>query len=548
MATTDPARVLHDPARLAALCETRLPDTPPEEAFDRLTRLAARLLGAPGATVSLVDAERQFFKSQVGLPAPLAEARQTPLDESICAHVVVGGAPLVIGDTAADPRFQLHPAWLKWGVRAYAGVPVATAEGQVLGTLCVIDGVPRTWGDADLEVLRELGAMAAAEVERRRAESRTSAALRETEGWFRSLVEQTIAGIYVFQGDRFRYVNPRFAEAFGMVPEDFYTPESIRRVIHPDDLARVMENIRRRLDGEVSTLRYAFRGVRADGRELFLEVHGSRAELEGRPALVGIGIDVTERVLAEREREAAVAARDRFYAMASHELRTPISTVMLYNDLLLSDVCGALSEAQRESVERSQKSARHLLELINDLLDLSKLEAGKMEARVQEVELAALVEGVRGDVAALAAEHGCAVSLEVARRPLVVSGDERRIRQILLNLLSNAVKFGRGRPIEVWCGPWEGGVAVSVTDHGAGIAAGDLSRIFEDFVQLGDESEVGTGLGLPIARRLASLLGGRLEVTSAPGVGSTFRLFLPELLDEGAGGGEDDGGIPEVIY
>ncbi|HEX2204133.1 MAG TPA: ATP-binding protein [Longimicrobium sp.] len=545
----DPAEILRDPARLAALCETRLPDTPPEEAFDRLTRLAARLLGAPGSTVSLVDGERQFFKSHLGLPAPLAEARQTPIDESICAHVVMGGAPLVVGDTAADPRFREHPAWLRWGVRAYAGVPVATADGQVLGTLCVVDVVPRAWGDEDVAALAELGALAAAEVERRRAETRaarTTAVLRETEAWFRSLVEQTIAGIYVIQDGRFRYVNPRFAEAFGMRQEDFYAPGALLRVVHPDDVARVEENIRRRLEGELLTLRYAFRGIRADGRELFLEVHGSRAEMEGRPALVGIGIDVTERVLAEREREAAVAARDRFYAMASHELRTPISTVMLYNDLLLSGVCGELTEAQRESVERSQKSARHLLELINDLLDLSKLEAGKMEARIEDVELVTVVESVAGDVEPLAAEHGCGLSLSVARRPLPVAGDERRIRQILLNLLSNAVKFGRGRPIEVWCGPEGEGVVVSVTDHGPGIAPGDLPRIFEDFVQLGDESEVGTGLGLPIARRLAALLGGRLEVSSSPGVGSTFRLFLPHLLEEGASG--EGSGIPEVIY
>jgi signal transduction histidine kinase len=199
---------------------------------------------------------------------------------------------------------------------------------------------------------------------------------------------------------------------------------------------------------------------------------------------------------------------------------------MLYNDLLLSGVYDPLTEQQREAVDRSQSSASHLLDLINDLLDLSRLEARRLETRVEEVETAELVEGVVDAQAALALEHGCEVRVHVAQRPLTVTGDARRVRQILLNLLSNAVKFGHGQPVEVRLGPAEGGVLVEVTDHGPGIPPGDLERIFEEFVQLG-EPGVGTGLGLPIARRLAELQGGTLSVASRPGEGSTFSLFLP---------------------
>jgi signal transduction histidine kinase len=291
----------------------------------------------------------------------------------------------------------------------------------------------------------------------------------------------------------------------------------------------VEENLRRRLAGEVPAIRYAFRGLRRDGSVVFVEVHGSRAELDGRPAIVGVGIDVTERVRAEREKAAATAARDRFYAMVSHELRTPVSTVMLYNELLLSGVYGEVDEGQREALERSQKSAQHLLDLINDLLDLSKLEAGKMEARLEEVELAELVEGVAGAVRPMAEEQGCSLNVFVAERPLPITGDARRIRQILLNLLTNALKYGRGRPVDVRAArAADGGVEVEVRDHGPGILPEDLPRIFEDFVQLGDEPGPGTGLGLPIARRLAALMGGALDVASTPGEGSAFRLFLPD--------------------
>lgn len=530
---SDPAEILRDPARLAALAETRLSDTPPEEAFDRLTRLAARLLGTRMAKLTLVDAERQFFKSHFGLPEPLASARQTPVEHSICQHVVASGEPLVIGDTAGDGRFAGSPMVAVHGVRAYAGFPVATRDGHVLGSFCVCDDRPREWGADALAALADLAAVAADEIERRsEAERRERSVdvLREAEAWFRSLVEQSLAAIYVFQGDRFLYVNPRFAQIFGRPAAEFAEPGILERIIHPLDLPRVNENVRRRVAGEVPQLRYALRGIRSDGETLYLEVHGSRAELAGGTVLIGVGIDVTERVRAEQEREAAIAARDRFYAMVSHELRTPISTIMLYNDLLSSDAYEPISESQREAVERSQASARHLLALINDLLDLSKLEAGKMEARVEEVEVGALLDRVRDDLLPMAREHGCDLTVDVPARPVSATGDERRIRQIVLNLLSNAVKFGSGRPIEVRAAPVGGEVAIDVTDHGPGIEPADIPRIFEDFVQLGGEG-AGTGLGLPIARRLAELLGGRLDVSSTPGVGSTFRLLLPRASE-----------------
>ncbi|HEU0016026.1 MAG TPA: HAMP domain-containing sensor histidine kinase, partial [Longimicrobium sp.] len=186
-----------------------------------------------------------------------------------------------------------------------------------------------------------------------------------------------------------------------------------------------------------------------------------------------------------------------------------------------------LTPEQRDAVERSQRSAEHLLELINDLLDLSKLEAGKLETRVEDVEAVELAESVVGALSALAAEHGCTVCLEAAERPLNVTGDARRVRQILMNLLSNAIKFGRGAPVQVRLTPEPDGVRVEVRDHGPGIPQDDLERIFEEFVQLGDGDGTGTGLGLPIARRLAELQGGWLRVASAPGQGSTFTLFLP---------------------
>ncbi|HEX2078307.1 MAG TPA: GAF domain-containing sensor histidine kinase [Longimicrobium sp.] len=527
--STNPADLLRDPARLAALGATQLAGTPPEEAFDRVTRLAVQLLRVPISLLSLVDGERQWVKSAAGLPEGQGAPRSIPLGRSICGTVAATGRPLVIADVEGEPAGGVDAAMRGWGVRAYAGVPLVTREGHAVGVLCVADTRPHPWNDEEVGALRDLAALAATEIEWRRARAerdRTSGALRTAEQFFRPLVEQSLVAIYLIQDGVFRYVNPRFLQVFGLPADWLDTPRGLLELVDPQDHAIVRENVRRRLAGEVESVQYSFRGRRADGELLHLEVHGSRTVLDGRPAVVGVGIDVTERMRAEHEREQAIIARDRFYAMMSHELRTPVSAVMLYNDLLLSGVYDPLSQPQREAVERSQLSARHLLELINDLLDLSRLEAGRLETRVEDVETAELAESVVAALSPLALEHGCHLTVHVAARPLVVLGDARRVRQILLNLLSNAVKFGHGQPVEVRLGPAPGGVLCEVSDHGPGIPPDDLERIFEEFVQVG-EPGVGTGLGLPIARRLAELQGGTLEVESRPGEGSTFRLFLP---------------------
>jgi PAS domain S-box-containing protein len=531
---TESADLLRDSARLAAVRATALAGTPPEEAFDRLTRLAVHLLGAPISLLSLIDGERQWVKSVAGVDGAAAEGF-IPVDRSICRLVAGSGEPLCITDVGADTRVPANAAMRAWGVRAYAGVPLVTPGGQAVGALCVADTHPHEWSPEAVEVLRDLAALAVTEIEWRRSRTtheRVTAALSTAEELFRVLVEQSLVGLYVVQDDHFTYVNPRFRQIFGL-PTDFLEqpPHHYLEVVDEQDHALVQENVRRRIAGEVGAVHYRLRGRRTDGELIHFEVHGVRTLLHGRPALIGVGIDVTERVRAEQEREQAILARDRFYAMMSHELRTPVSAVMLYNDLLLSGVYDALTDAQRDAVDRSQKSARHLLDLINDLLDLSKLESGRLETRVEEVEAAELVDSVVSGLAALALEHGCGLSVHMAVRPLPVVGDARRVRQILLNLLSNAIKFGHGAPVEVRCAPVEGGITVEVTDHGPGIAPADLERIFDDFVQLG-EPGVGTGLGLPIARRLAELQGGSLRAESAPGRGSTFLLFLPSVAPD----------------
>ena len=311
---------------------------------------------------------------------------------------------------------------------------------------------------------------------------------------------------------------------------------------------------------DVPPREHALMGLRASGETFPLEASVSCLQLDSERLYTVIGRDVSERKRAEeelreqaeslartshelqsvnvqlqarqRELESAMASRSRFYASMSHELRTPINAILGYSALLLDDIYGPLNEQQARGIERANQAAKHLLELVNDILDLSKIEAGKIDLEIQTATFPALVQDLFVTVRPLADEHGSELSL-TCEDPLTITTDPRRVRQIILNLLSNAIKFGEGKPITVDCRSREdGGVEVDVRDEGRGIEPENLDRIFDEFVQIAHpDQQLGTGLGLPISRRLAVLLGGTLTVESALGQGSTFRLSLPPKLD-----------------
>lgn len=264
---------------------------------------------------------------------------------------------------------------------------------------------------------------------------------------------------------------------------------------------------------------------------------GHRTALAEAEAQAAAEIKAVNEQLQERQRalEHAITARSRFYASMSHELRTPINAIMGYNALLLDRIYGPLNEKQEGSLKRTRRAAKHLLELVNDVLDLSKIEAGKLELHLEPVSVRGIVDELMVTITPMAEQRGSALETRYDDDLPTVVTDPRRVRQILLNLLSNAIKFGRGEPIAVECAPQEeGGVEVRVTDRGEGIPPADQERIFDEFVQLNSaqQGQEGTGLGLPISRRLATLLGGSLEVQSEPAVGSTFVLRLPPYADD----------------
>jgi signal transduction histidine kinase len=224
--------------------------------------------------------------------------------------------------------------------------------------------------------------------------------------------------------------------------------------------------------------------------------------------------------------------KTEFLASMSHELRTPLSAILGFADLLITSPKEQLSLRARESLERIKRNGEHLLALINDVLDLAKAEAGRIEMRLAPVNLALLTRACAAEVDSLRLGKSLKLVVDCGDSPIEASTDAQRVRQILLNLLSNAIKFTDEGEVTVTARASGGEVRIAVRDTGIGIPAHAMSELFRDFHQLeaGDGRRYdGTGVGLALSRRLARALGGDIEVRSREGRGSTFTLVLPQV-------------------
>lgn len=372
--------------------------------------------------------------------------------------------------------------------------------------------------------------------------------LRDGEARVRSIVDTSLDAVVIMDCEgRVTRWNPGSTKTFGWTAE-----EAVGRVLssliiparyreaHESGVKRFLA----RGEGPFVMRRVEIAALHRDGHELPVELAISAWKLRGTWTFSAFLRDISERLRREEERRAKEAAeassriKSEFIANVSHELRTPLNAILGYSEILQEEARDQGAESTVRDLGRIRSAGRHLLSLIDDVLDLSKIEAGRMELCVERFDLARLVADAAATVGPALEKNGNRLVVRCEPAPLPVVADERKVRQVVLNLLSNAGKFTCDGTVTlaVERDGFEAGeprVRLVVSDTGIGMTPEQRARLFEAFSQADASTSRkygGTGLGLAISQRLCRMMGGAIEVTSEPGSGSTFVVTLPESV------------------
>ena len=521
--------------RLEELRRRALLNTPPEKAFDDITSLAARIFSVPVSTVTLIDEDRQWFQTCIGL-----ETREVGRNFVFSALAVLADTVLVVPDARADPRFSQNPLVVDDPhVCFYAGAPLKTANGLNLGTLSIVDTRPRELTEEAAQTLAGLAILVVRELELRYEmgeRRRTAERLRLLE----AAMEQSNESIIIttatidLPGPEIVFVNPAFTRTTGYSAQEVIgkTP----RLLHGPKTDRgILRGVRTQLEqgGEFS---FEAINYRKDGSDFVLATHISpiRGDDAKTTHFMYTQIDATERnrvalllQQAKDEAERANHEKSAFLSRMSHELRTPMNAILGFAQLLEMESHG---RENAESVAQIISAGKHLLGLINEVLDSATVESGKLALRFESVSVVAVLEETLALMRPLATQQHVRLELLAGDLDHRVLADAQRFKQVLLNLLSNAVKFNREGGVVVVSGQrGDGCLRIKVTDAGGGIPVAKLARLFVPFERLGAEDTAieGAGLGLALSKHLVEAMQGRIGVESTPGEGSTFWVELP---------------------
>ena len=472
----------------------------------------------------------------------------------VASHITMGkrettGTRMALGEGAMGRVAEtleplVIPSYHEWEGRSeqyakvdFHGVMAAPLliGGKLVGAIAVMDRDPeRRFGDDDLRLVNMFASQAAIAIEN----ARLYTGSRQQQQYFQELVDNSPVAIVTLDVDHdVVSCNPAFEKLF-----DYSEEEVVGKNL--DDLITTEETRREAVSYteqalENHTVKAISKRCRKDGSLVDVEVLGVPVVVDGRRVgLMALYHDISELLEARRQAEAANSAKSQFLANMSHELRTPLNAIIGYSEMLREEAEELKLDEFVSDLEKIGFAGHHLLTLINDILDLSKIEAGKMDLHVQTFDLRSLVEDVVTTASPLAERNGNRLEAECA-----VDGamrlDPTRVRQILLNLLSNACKFTRDGTIRLQArtvngdrGEW---VEIQVSDSGIGLTEEQVGRLFEAFSQADASTAAkygGTGLGLAISRRFCRMMGGDIEVQSEVGRGSTFTVMLPVVTPE----------------
>jgi PAS domain S-box-containing protein len=474
---------------------------------------------------------------------------------SLLGEAVLTQQPVIANDPASDPRRAGlppgHPP-----LHAYLGVPLQ--QGGVLVGVVGLANRPGGYDEALVRLLQPLFGTVAfilGQLQADRERGQAEAALRDREALYRASFESAAIGIARLDAEgRFVEVNRRLCEVLGRSAQDLRELR-LDEVVLPQDRPGGQGLLRALRAGALPRVDMEQRFLRPDGSTAWCLLGVAPLPDAGGapPQWLATLQDISERKQLEGARVAAQAsdranrAKTEFLSRMSHELRTPLNAVLGFAQLLRMNGRDPLTPGQGEQVRHIERAGQHLLAMINDVLDLSRIEEGAMALQLAALEVSATVQEALVLLQTAAAEADVALQVD-GGPPLRVRADAQRLRQVLVNLLSNAVKYNRrgGRVAVAWSADEDGRCRIEVTDTGIGLDEAQRAHLFEPFNRLGAErSKVeGAGIGLVITRRLVQLMQGSLQVSSTPGRGSCFSVLLPAApaaaAEPAAGlGGED---------
>ncbi|MEY2801811.1 MAG: hypothetical protein RL513_1396, partial [Pseudomonadota bacterium] len=520
--------------RLRRLHRLGLLDTEAESVLDNFTQLAARLTDLPIALISLIDSDRQWFKSAIGLP----QGAQTPREIAFCHHAICSDEFFEVEDARQDPRFADNP--LVRGepkIAHYAGSPLVMPGGERIGTLCVIGDKPGRLDARTRDLLVALSRGIVSVLLLRESERdlgarvRAERALQESEARFQTIANAMPQMVWSTTAQGVHdYFNKRWYDFTGL-PEGTSDTAAWIAVHHPDDRAHTEQAWRHSLaHGEPYELETRLRHHSGEYRWALNRALPARDEQGEILRWMGTCTDIQDQKRAQEELLESNRRKDEFLAMLAHELRNPLAPISTAAQLLRM----APADPQRvlRASELIGRQVAHMTELVDDLLDVSRVTRGLVRIEHETVDLHQVVhdalEQTRPQVEARRHE----VVLDLAAAPVRVEGDRVRLVQVLANLLGNAAKYTpEGGRIVVRLGREEGQAVLEVQDNGSGIDADLMPHVFDLFTQAKrtpDRAQGGLGVGLALVRSLVDLHGGQVQARSpGRGMGSTFTVSLP---------------------
>ncbi|MDO8906020.1 ATP-binding protein [Hydrogenophaga sp.] len=521
--------------RLARLNGLGVLDTLPQQAFDDISALAQAICGTPIALITLIDRDRQWFKSRIGV-----DMTETPREVAFCSHAILNpGQTMMVPDMRQDDRFHDNPFVNgPTQVRFYAGAPIVTDDGFALGAVCVIDQEPRELTPVQLDALCRLSALVVTLLEHEKVRMQEAARTAEAvERQNEELTAMAVAGldllVYVDRNYVYQHVNDTFLEYWacsreqivGRTLADLVGEQAFKDVIQPKlELA---------LAGQASQYHRMTQFPGKGSRHVqvaLMPARNAQGAITGAVMRAQDVHDIRQREAHLRETVALLEQRthqqERFIHMLSHDFREPINAINNFSSLLESDHLDDLPASGQQYLGFVRSGGQRMGTLLNDLLRFMQLD--KHSLATERVELHGVMEQVKVDLAPMLASG--AGTLEVLTLPKV-QADAALLRDLLRNLVANGLQFTKpGVPahVRVLAERQDGFDLVHVEDNGIGVAPEHQEAVFDMLKRLHlRRAHPGSGLGLPIARRIASMHGGYLTMRSVPGEGSRFTLRLP---------------------